>query len=243
LSQETFTNTPLSVKKLVLLVLSMKKTALALALVITVLIVFGVQSVELVEANAYTVSWTNNGPPIMTIESPLNNEIVSFSDVVFAFTLTRPGENWTSNRVDYVNIALDGKLYRKVEVNFDLSVPFTYSFNLTDLKEGSHIVQLNAFCKGVITTVLSPGILLSEEMTSYNSSSDIINFIIDTPEPTPSPTPITAPTTPTVAPESTPKLLDPAVSAYRGVALLVLSVAVPTILLLYFNKRQRDKSP
>src|SRR5512136_159334 len=139
----------------------MKKTVSALALVLSILVMFGVQSVQLVEANGYIITTITNGPPTITIQSPLNNEIVTFNTVVFAFTLTKPDYNWTSktgtsNRVVYVNITLDGIVYLRVDVNSELSVPFTYSLNLTDLKDGAHNVQLNVFCRGVSTTYMNP---------------------------------------------------------------------------------------
>jgi len=170
----------------------MKKTGLGLALVLTVLIMFGVQFVQIVKANAYILTWETDGPPIITLESPLNNETVTFNNVAFAFTLTRPSYNWTfeenTNRVVSAYIILDGTDYRIVDVNSDLSAPFTYSLNLTDLKDGAHSVELNAYCRGVSWGEWTYGTIPKTDYY-YNASSGIVNFIVDTPEPTPYPSP------------------------------------------------------
>lgn len=160
----------------------MKRTAFVVAIVsgLIVSLVFGAQVIQLVEANGYIIDELYVGPPIITIESPLSNEVVSFDTGVVSFTLTRPGYNWTSingtsNIVVYVDIIVDGAVYSSVDVNSKLSVPFTYSLDLTDLQNGVHRVQLDAYCKGVSTTTMYPA-MYWETVTSYNALSDVVSF-------------------------------------------------------------------
>ena len=174
----------------------MKKTAFAATIVsgLIVSLVFGVQFIHLVEANGIIVHELCNGPPIIAVESPLNNKLFSSNTVVVAFTLTRPSYNWTSsngtsNSVVYVNIILDGAVYSKVDVNSTLLVPFTYSLNLTDLQNGAHSLQLAANCTGVTLMEISFLSPAYESVTSYNALSDVVSFTVYAPEATPSPEP------------------------------------------------------
>ncbi len=227
----------------------MKKIALALAMVLSILVMFGIQFVQLVEANGWMIFRTADGPPIITIESPLDNETVTFNNVVFNFTLTRPAYNWTlegtTNRVVSANIILDGKVYRKVDVNSELSisytyalndrefavnsgysVPFNYSRSLTDLKDGAHTVQLDVLCKGFSIMEWSFGTVPGE--IEYHAFSDIVNFTVDTPEPTVTPKATSQPAT-------IPASLFSIASV--GIALGVIGLFV------YFKKRTADTKP
>jgi len=118
--------------------------------------------------------------------------------VVFSFTLTRPSYNWTlegtSNIVVYVNVTLDGTVYSRVDVNSELQVPFTYSWNLTDLRGGAHSVELNAYCKGVSIMEWSFG-TVPQQSIYYNASSGIVNFTVDSPEPSATPEATSQPAT------------------------------------------------
>jgi hypothetical protein len=130
-------------------------------------------------------------PPIITIESPLNNETYSLNNVLLAFTLTKPevegidyswvwftisfGDFW--NKDAYVNIALDGKTYSSIEANNTyLLSPFSSSLNLTNLEDGVHNVQVYAFCVVFEVGRREPSIL-------YNTSSNIVYFTVDTTHP------------------------------------------------------------
>jgi len=167
----------------------MKKTALTVATIVfglIVLLVFGVQFIQLVKANGLIAKENADEPPVITVESPLNNDLFSSDTVVVSFTLTKPEYGWVnslsgnSSKVDYVVVTLNGTRYDRIAVNSDLSVPFTYSLNLTDLKDGLHNVQLNAHCTDVHAIFGSPG-GLHESVTSYYALSDIISFTVDTP--------------------------------------------------------------
>jgi hypothetical protein len=172
----------------------MKKTALALIIISVLSLSAAGTSVVIVAKANPIVENTFNEPPIISIQSPKNNETFTRRDVLLAFTLTKPGGelssdvwiddesvwvqyNWTDlrNKVVYVNVALDGKTYHSVQVNSQLTSPFTSSLNLTDLEDGNHSVQLHAFCDGVVLEMHG----LWERPISYNASSDIINFTVD----------------------------------------------------------------
>lgn len=204
----------------------MKKTTFALTFILAVLAILGVQFVKSVAANGWILHRTSDGPPAITIEAPHDNETVPFNNVVFSFTLTRPSYNWTlegtSNIVVYVNVTLDGTVYRRVDVNSELSVPFTYSLNLTGLKGGAHSVGLNVFCKGSSITEWSWSIIPPESVY-YNVSSGIVNFTVDSPEPSATPEPTSQPAT-------FPATLIFISSA--GIAIVAIG------LLVYFKKRK-----
>ena len=178
---------------IVLLGAVMKKTALASTMVsgLIVSLVFGVQFIQLVEANGIPITVVLelcNEPPIITVESPLNNKLFSSNTVVVSFTLTRPSYNWTSSKgtssiVVYANITVDGTVYSRVNVYSDLRVPFSYSLNLTDLQNGAHSLQLVADCLGVYTSQFSR-VPAEEARISYETLSDVVSFTVDTPEPT-----------------------------------------------------------
>jgi hypothetical protein len=160
----------------------MKRTALSTAIVsgLIVSLVLGVQFIQLAGANGYIINKTYNGSPVITIESPSNNELVASNTVVVSFTLTRASSNWvselrTSCAVSGVKIIVDGEVYRSVDVNSELPVPFSFSLNLTDLQNGAHSLQLNAYCRGVSMLLVYPGIQ-NEQYTHYEALSDAVSF-------------------------------------------------------------------
>jgi len=207
----------------------MKKTALTVATIVfglIVLLVFGVQFIQLVKANGYIVHEYFDEPPVITVESPLNNDLFSSDTVVVSFTLTKPEYDWvniysgSSSKVESVVVTLNGTRYDRVAVSSELSVPFTYSLNLTDLKDGLHNVQLIAHCTGVHATYLHPGFV--ELDFSYPALSDIISFTVDTPEPTPS---------------EEPGVQNASQFMVAGGAASLVSIIVFLGLLVYFIKR------
>jgi hypothetical protein len=175
----------------------MKTTAFAATIIsgLIVLLIFGVQFIQPVESNGIVmhIPMTYDGPPIMTIESPSYRDVVSFNTVVVSFTLTRPGSGWTSeletsNKVVSVSIIVDGAVYRSVDVNSELLVPFSYSLNLTDLQNGAHSLQLNAYCRGVNATITYPShSVLNEKSLYYEASSYVVSFTVDVPVKVPEP--------------------------------------------------------
>jgi hypothetical protein len=164
----------------------------AVFLSIFLLAVCGTQFVGITKANPIGENIFNE-PPVITIESPLNNETFSLDNVQLIFTLTKPEvseydgwldessvwatHNWTDlrNKVVYVNITLDGKMYRSIEVNSYLSSPFNSSLNLANLEDGVHSVQIHIMCDGVALEYHG----LWEHSISYSNSSDIVYFTVD----------------------------------------------------------------
>jgi hypothetical protein len=151
--------------------------------------ILGTRLVKITKANPI-VENTFNEPPIITIESPLNNETFSLNNVLLVFTLTKPEVegwidddsvwatyNWTDlrNKVVYVNIALDGEMYRLIDVYSYLSSPFNSSLNLTNLEDGVHSVQIHTSCDGVVLELHG----IWEHSISYDTSSDIVYFTVD----------------------------------------------------------------
>ena len=204
----------------------MKKTAFTATIVfgLIVLLVFGVQFIQLVEANGMIIYELCNGPPIIALESPLNRQLFSFNAVVVSFTLTRPSYNWissngTSNSVISVDVIVDRAVHSKVDVDSELLVPFTYSLNLTDLQNGAHSLQLDANCKGVKISEMHFIYPVGESATSYNALSDVVSFTVYAPEATPSPEP-------TIEPESSPTSLVMASAIPLAVVLVALGLLV-----------------
>jgi len=211
----------------------MRKTSFALVALVSGLIVslvLGVQFIQPVEANGIVMfnSVIYDGPPIITLESPLNNATVSSNSVVVSFTLNRSASGWTSelgtsNRVVSVDIMVDGAVYRSVDVNSKLLFPFSYSLNLTDLQNGAHSLQLNAYCRGVNATIRIPSHnVLNEQLLSYETLSYVVRFTVDVPADVPEPFATTLVTFPTT-------LVVASVSAV---------VAAVFGLLVYFRKRK-----
>ena len=208
----------------------MKNTAFATIIVsgLIVSLVFGVKFIQLVEANGIIFHHEfYNEPPAIAVESPLNNKLFSSNTVVVAFTLTRPSYNWTSSKgtssiVVYVNITVDGTVYSRVYVYSDLRVPFSYSLNLTDLQNGAHSLQLDAYCKGIETVQMGP-FPADEIYISYEALSDVVSFTVDTTSPTPTPS-------------NEPQQLGQEV--ILGVAITVAVVCAGLDLVVYLIKRK-----
>jgi hypothetical protein len=137
----------------------------------------------------YEDRWTD--PPVISIHSPTNE---TYRDVVLLnFTVTKP-EKWKSNPTvylstptqygdiqlfDYVKIEVDGKLYRLIEVHSNLSSPFRYSENLTNLTDGMHSLQIYAYGTGVVEGCeWKPN-----TSVEINSSSYVVDFRLDTVSP------------------------------------------------------------
>ena len=209
----------------------MKKTAFATIIVygLIVSLVFGVQLIQLVGANGIIVHELNNGSPEIAVESPLNDKLFSSNTVVVSFTLTRPSYNWTSSKgtsniVVYVNVTVDEAVYSRVDVYSDLRVPYSNSLNLADLQNGSHSLQLDAYCKGSTTYQIMNGFPAEESVILYETLSDVVSFTVYAPEATPSPEP-------TIEPGSFPTSL---VTSSVTVAVVCIGLG----LLVYLFKRK-----
>jgi hypothetical protein len=142
--------------------------------------------VQLGAANPwYEDRWTD--PPVILLHSPTNETYRD--DVLLNFSVIKP-EKWKSNptvylgtptrygdiqQLDFVRIEVDGKLYRLIEVHSNLSSPFSYSEDLTNLRDGMHSLRIYAYGTGVVEGCeWKPS-----TSVEINSSSDVVDFRLD----------------------------------------------------------------
>jgi len=164
-----------------------EKKRLIAAIIISALLfsaVAGTQFVISCAANPYH-SIPYNGPPNITINLPLANETYSSNTVPLEFTITRP-LMWLTNRnvsgkvfrnqLSLVSIVIDGKLYRKLRAYTNLSSPFSYCYNLTNLEDGTHNLTIIAHCEGWDLEMNN----FWHKPLSYDASSDLLVFTVDT---------------------------------------------------------------
>jgi Bacterial Ig domain len=168
----------------------MKKIALATILISAFLFsVLGALTIRSGTANPYgTIKYMD--PPIITITSPLEDQTFSSNPVSLEFTITKREQtmwitNWTTaggevlkNRLSYVSIVIDGEDYRTVQADNDLSSPFSFQMNLTNLENGTHNLTIIAYCDGV--EIETHGSWARH--IPYNASSAPIIFNVNTSE-------------------------------------------------------------
>ena len=154
----------------------MKRTMLALAIVFLFCtsLVLEVQLVNLVKANPLYLTWYPTEPvttpPIVVIQSPIQNQTVNSTATVLNFTITKPDAWFTSSMFDYdpnkimaigklvsYHYVLDRVVSQEVslEDNFGLrafmdyrdkpAASTSYSVNLT-LAEGKHNITVTVNC-------------------------------------------------------------------------------------------------
>jgi hypothetical protein len=120
--------------------------------------------------------------PIISINSPIDNETFTSNDIPLNFTITKP-EGWAiiigreeiKNVLSSVDIIFDGTVYRSIEVSSNLSSPFSYSEILTNIPHGNHNVSINATCEG--WTVETH--LLWYNKFNYTTSSNLETFTVN----------------------------------------------------------------
>jgi len=165
----------------------MNKRSLALVTLLIITAGAGTFIARLGAANPYgTIKYMD--PPIITINSPLGNEAFSSLPVSLEFTITKREQamwitNWTTtggevlkNKLSHASIVIDGEVYRTVQADNDLSSPFSFQMNLTNLENGIHNLTIIAFCDGVeIETHGSWA-----RYIPYNASSAPILFTVST---------------------------------------------------------------
>jgi hypothetical protein len=165
----------------------MNKRALALVTLLIITAGAGTFIARLGAANPYgTIKYMD--PPIITINSPLGNEAFSSLPISLEFTITKREQamwitNWTTtggevlkNKLSHASIVIDGEVYRTVQADNDLSSPFSFQMNLTNLENGIHNLTIIAFCDGVeIETHGSWA-----RYIPYNASSAPILFTVST---------------------------------------------------------------
>jgi hypothetical protein len=216
----------------------MKKTALALTLVLALLtsLAVGVRFVSFVEANPYMMyegvePIPGTIPTKIAITSPTNYTAYSGTAVKITLHVTGPQTPYpTKSGISGVGYNIDGTVFPEQNVigGWDLVPEVNYSEVLYDLPAGNH--ELNVFAYGVV----EPGPL---QMFSVDTTSTVFFSIGSTPysstpsSPTPPPTP-TPTTTPEPAPEAEPFPTTLVFVASLGIGLAIVG------LLVYFRRRQ-----
>jgi hypothetical protein len=178
------------------------------------------------------------------MHSPTNG---TFRDAVLLnFTVTRP-EKWKDTptvylstptrygevqQFSYVKIEIDGKLLTQIEVHSNLSSPFSYSEGLTDLKDGTHTLQIFAFGTGVVE-----GCVWKPNTSVDINSSSIVYFTVAGQSAVPTPT------MPNMGPTSPPSHPDFYLDIVYWAILLSVVIVVGIVLWLCFRRHQKGRSP
>lgn len=162
----------------------MKKKALTVILV-SALLIAGVAEIELVG-----LAWANplglfsfTAPPDILFFSPLNKTYTG--NVLLNFTVI-PSKDWVNGiyyhpeicqELKSVDYYIDGSFQGSIAANSNLTHPFRYSANLTDLQEGSHWLIVETISTGVEGGYMfgDPGHIVpadSAKVTVYFSIAD-----------------------------------------------------------------------
>jgi hypothetical protein len=204
----------------------MKRSVLALTLILVLLLSAGKWLVSLTEAIPPEIEYKS--PPIITIHSPANNATFTVNTVPLRFTVTKP-DNWlvhggyeAQQILKSVNYQLDGKFSENIPVNSTLELPFDCSLNLANLTDGVHSLKVFAYASGWVIQMNG----FYEYEVPINSSSEIIYFTVVGESSSPEPTP-----TPTGEPQ------QPEQDMTAGAVFAVTSIIVFLGLLVYFIKR------
>jgi hypothetical protein len=105
-------------------------------------------------------------PPIITVNSPINNTIFYGNTVLLNFTITQPTGQWLIQYVDThggvtkqmltgFGYVLNGKSYGSFPVSSDLSSSFNYCVNLT-LDNGFNTLQVYGNASGYVVSFFVP---------------------------------------------------------------------------------------
>jgi len=162
-----------------------RRTAAAVTLVVVFLsaALTGTWFVNLAKAFPNEIEYKT--PPIISIHSPVNNATFSVNNVLLDFTVTKPdywlfhGGYAAQQILKNVNYQLDGKQYDQIPANSTLESPFDYAVNLTNLTDGEHSLKVYAYASGWVIQMNG----FFEYEVSINSSSDMVNFTVDTTPP------------------------------------------------------------
>ncbi len=210
----------------------MKRIALAITLVFSLFVslMIGFQFVNLATANPIgEQSWASS--PIISINLPSDNEIVSSSEAPLNFTITKPEHSWLikggseekRNILLSVRIILDDTLYRSIEVNSTLSEPFSHYDTLTKLTDGEHNLFIQTVCEG--WNIEFHGLWANKFI--YENSSNSIAFTVNKSAPSKEP----QQTTPSIEAQQTNSF--PTTIVLASVSIVVI---VCTSLLVYFKR-------
>jgi hypothetical protein len=176
------------------LVLGMRKTGLALALILALLLfaVIGEQSANLAGADPFfyygeVPPKADTTPPVISMSSPENNTVYNVNYVALTFSVSGPtGPNVNAPFVDKIYYRADWLqnttyVYDIGISNYYTEVPdhevyteYSNNLNLTGIPEGNHSITLVTVYHGFYIV----GITLTG---FYINSSSVVNFTINTP--------------------------------------------------------------
>jgi len=136
----------------------MKKTALAVMSLIKLFLIVVISQIACyTNANPNWRPWESAlSPPIITVLSPIENQSCISSEVILNFTVTKPTDWLASNlQMRYVAYCVDGFIDGVADENetivevqdpmdAETSKSFSFSFNLTGLKDGPHWLDIYA---------------------------------------------------------------------------------------------------
>jgi hypothetical protein len=208
----------------------MKKTALALALVLTILVIFGVHLVSLVEANFYPFGppykeidpIPGTIPPKITILSPTNHTTYSGRELNLAVIVTGPETPYRSSRARYTYYFLDGH-----DLRFSESVDIEHiDVVLPKVRNGTHELLVSAR----YMVVVREGVNERDTVFFIESNSSVfftINIAVSS-------------STPLSTQEYQLNLSSPQETAVLSGAIAIVGIG---LLANYFKKRQRSQSP
>ena len=139
------------------------------------------------ETVCFTVAWTWDEAPVISIHSPLNESCVNNS--MLNFTVAKPewwynaqSQYWGASAIEQmvssVSYEIDGKTSIPVNVNSSLSSPINYCMSTSNLKDGVHTLRVHANFTKVLRN--SNGVWRAEPA---DTSSDTVRFTVDTAPP------------------------------------------------------------
>lgn len=157
----------------------------ATVFVLFLLLLISAFGLRFTSANPYDGQERYLEPPIILIQSPLNQ--THATDVVINFSIVSP-ESWLSTPVSFsyeigsglaqklltVTYSIDEKIYESFSLDSNLSSPFNYSTRLGNLSVGEHKLRIWTNATGVVRD------WISDEVYSVPISSvTLVNFAID----------------------------------------------------------------
>jgi hypothetical protein len=163
-----------------------EKNALFTAASIAVLLLSAVAGTQLVMLGAAQPEITWTSPPIISIHSPANDTYINARNVLLNLTVTKPARwlssmgvpGWNVQELQTIRYQIDGTFYEPVSVDSDLSSPFNYIVNLTNVTDGEHILVVYAYASGFEYLQW-----YSRPNTYVVDSSSIVRFTIDSTPP------------------------------------------------------------
>jgi hypothetical protein len=166
--------------------LPVEKNAFFTAVFIAVLLLSAVAGTQLVMLGAAQPEMTWTSPPIISIHSPANDTYINARNVLLNLTVTKPARwlssmgvpGWNVQELQTIRYQIDGMFYETVGVGSDLSSPFNYIVNLTNVTDGEHILVVYAYASGF---EYEQWYEVPRSFVVYSSSS--VTFTLDTTSP------------------------------------------------------------